>query len=95
MWGLVDEMEAGKMVDRQVAIGTVIAYGLWIVATLIWVGAVFLGSPDAILGLAVIVSIAASTATIRCYFAQQSERVKTALAVIQTIPSVSPVRTIR
>jgi hypothetical protein len=83
-------MGVEQQVDKQVNAGCVAAAGLWIGAFFLWVVAYTQHDPG--LGqLSIIVTAAGATLTVRCFFIEQTKRLKNVLVVTR---HESPVRTL-
>lgn len=74
------------MYDRQVSINCTIAYFLWALSVAIWGLSIFVDKRP-IVSLAVILAIAAATATVRSYIANSHQQMKTALTVTAAVPT--------
>lgn len=82
------------MVDRNISISCVVAYLLWALALVVWTAS-WIASFASLGQLAIIISAAAATGTVRTYFVEQHQRMKAALAVTATVresATVSPMR---
>lgn len=63
------------MNDRQISFGCVAAYGLWSLSVALWGVSVFVDKRP-IVSLAILVAMAASTATVRSYMVSQHRRLR-------------------
>lgn len=75
------------MVDRQISAACVVAYGLWFACLSIW-GVAWVVDAAPVYALSIIFCGAAATATIRSYFIDQNQRIRTSIAAARQGGSV-------
>lgn len=80
-------MELGQVMDKQIGMSCVIATALWVVSLIVWGIGWGLDVP-ALRSLAIIICAAGATATVRCYFIEQHQKIKSALVVTRPDPPV-------